>query len=432
MGGGAEAVAVPTGFPTPILHDATFSKTGSTYSTDYEPAPFLVEGDPGVTTKYVDVATGSDANPGTSALPYKTAYPASIIAGDVIIKVKGGVYSRANGLQDAIPNCTNLQMQSWDGNPVYLTNNCDLTGASWALDTGTTYKATVPGYTAYGPTVWDASDPDAYGDHKALLPAASLAACRATPGTFFGDSGTLVYVNLHDGRVPDNDVIVYDAWGTPFGFVSTGGFTFERRLYVENFHFEGGGIPARVMAQSTYKITADFKNCSFKYSRLLGAFDVQGLVDVTTFNCVAAKSHLDGFSYLAYGAGLPSAMEINCEARTCGMVAGSLANQGSTMHDGGAIIRVNGNYHHNQSDQIADVNAGTNSWNMGCIGADGLDSGFAGFRCGNGAGGPEMWLDGCTVTGMTYSIACDTGASTLTKDFTGAAGNTGAGTIGTY
>lgn len=424
------------GFPS-VPFGAKFYVSGSTFTTDYNPACPLTEGAPGVSTYYIDKATGNDSNPGTASQPFKTFYKAATIgrseAPNMLLKVKGGTYLQAENLGSFQNQALKLAVVPWDGAPIICTNEIPMTGASWTLDTGATYYASLAGYhyAEYNSTVWDGAFPDAWGDHKPLLPAATLADCRATAGTFFLDdpSATRIYVHTQDGRAPDANIHVFEANGAPGAFVDFAGSPASTELYVEGITFLGGAAAFYTQQKDNVNVTkAIFKNCTMKYSKGNYCSYVSGNVLVAHINCVVAKSYGDCISYEAYAGPSPVGLEINCEARGAGCtLTNSISNQGSTMH-GGTIVRLNGFYHHNQNDQIADVGT-MNSWNIGCRTGASLQSGFAGYRCGNGPAGSNMTLEGCLSSGTTYDIISDTGSAVYQHNFIGAATNSGAGAI---
>src|SRR5699024_7269484 len=86
---------------------------------------------------------------------------------------------------------------------------------------------------------------------------------------------------------------------------------------------------------------------------------------------------------------------------------------GSTMHDGGQIIRVNGAYYRNEGPNVADVNDGTQSWNLGCIGLESRSSvNGSDFRARDNM---MMRLEGC-ITNDSIKIESESGATIETDD----------------
>ena len=114
-----------------------------------------------------------------------------------------------------------------------------------------------------------------------------------------------------------------------------------------------------------------------------------------------------GFNYPALNGVIPKAIEIGCKGYKNGNAEDS-NDQGSTMHDAGSIIRINGEYFENYGPCIADESANTHSWNLGCVCFHSVattdssqNSNYFPFDdvC--------MWLDGCVGYGSNYNIAGD-------------------------
>lgn len=258
-GGSAGNLPPPSGFgATPF--NAEFSKNGSIYSTSFDPPNPLVEGGPGVSTYYVDKAVGLDTNPGTQAQPYKTLYKAVIANGrstapKMLLKVKGGQYFYTETFNEKNPEATTFSVVSWDGLPIICTN--ELRSLSWTLDITNTYYASVlgqGGYPDYGSTAWDALYPDAWGDHKPLIPAASVVACRATAGTYYTDQPSgRIYVHCEDNRAPDANIHVFDAFGTPGQYKDYGGVSRQRCSLHGECRFSRRCYPVLSPADTCYK-----------------------------------------------------------------------------------------------------------------------------------------------------------------------------------
>lgn len=413
-------------------------------TTNFDPTVYrLVEGASGVTTYYVDKATGVDTNPGTAIAPFKTIYKAVLAsratAPTMLIKVKGGTYYLTENFTNKIPEATNLSVIPWDDQPVICSNeNPNITPASWTLDTDNTYYASVAGY-GYSPnrsSVWDAKVGDGFGDYLPLVPVASIALVKTTANSYYTELATSrVYAHCSDNRAPDADIHVFEAWGTPGQYKNYAGSPANGRCYFENIHFRGG---ARSFAlQNTHEtntFTSVFNGCTFKYGgvSVVASLQLDGNGEIALVDCLVTESHTDGFSYHSYSTfPAPRAIEINCEARCCGSILTGTANQGSTIHDGGKIVRVNGHYHHCENDQVADVSAAgktTKSWMVRCSVHDGLKANYSGYLCGNGTGVNTMWLSDCTVEDCTYDLTIGTGSTLYDKDYATRGTVSGAGT----
>ena len=431
--------SVPTGFTATIPGGFKFYEDSGAYYTSVNLSPPLAETDAEAILLHVDLATGDDTNPGTAASPLKSLHVAAGRfkgGGRGIIKAKGALYPYANCFRNYLGGAA-VQIVSWDGEDVISSMHDD--ALSWALDTGTTYVATLdPGAVN---TVFDASNPTSDGDHGALEVAADLATCQATAGTWY-QSGTSVYVNLFDGRAPDSDLRVYVA--------SVGGTTdvYGLRqaedgsvLYMEDVHFEGGAFPFFTRAAvKTHTMDTYAKRCSVKYGGSDGvAIRSDGLQ--IWQDCVAAWNGDDGFNYktspfATAGYAAPLVIEIGCEGRWNGRDTGA-TNNASTQH-GGPIVRVNANHHDNQDRTLHDIDSNsvqTQSWNLGCTASDPQTS-DANFSAGivGGSDTALIWLDGCTSSGGAVDIEANASATVHYDGFTGdAVNNTNdSGTITTY
>lgn len=213
---------------------------------------------------------------------------------------------------------------------------------------------------------WDSSFVDENGDYLEMQEVSSIADVSSTPNSWFTD-GSTVYVRTLDDRVADSDILVLITVNTT---TEGNGFT----VYFENIDFvcsnnihrsdpaTGDGSPNTVAAV----------NCTFKYSSSLsgiaggsGGFRTEG-VNSYLFDCVAAKNAVDGFNYHSYNSNPPRAFEFNCVGRDNGHpTIADNASQGTTMHQAGSIIRINGEYYSNKGPSMADVGAGCSSFNVG-------------------------------------------------------------------
>jgi hypothetical protein len=430
-----ERVAPPAFDPTETIPISVY-KSGSTYFTSVDLQPILSEDDPSVHTFYVDTATGSDTNAGTSAAPLKSLAAAGarvLTKARAIIKAKGGLYRDSECFPGGISG-TALQIVSWDGVPVVSAKTQP--ALSWALDTGTTYIATFSNGIA---GVHDAANLSSEGDYKPLTLAASAAACRSTANSYY-ITGTTIYVNLFDARAPDSNLRIYKkaASGTADNYnlrlVSA-----NQTVYLENIWFEGGVSPFVTDSSSDSNlITLYARSCRFLYGAGSNGFNWVSPGLSILQECIAARSSQDGFDYnrSGFGSRKPLNIEVDCIGRSNGTDA-SGTNNGSTAH-GSDIIRVNGLYYDNENRQVHDIlnSVGVLSWNLGCTARDARAgaanrSNFAAGLTGEAAGS-KMWLDGCTSSGSAYDLEANGGAIIYTSGLTSGGVNGGTGTITTY
>lgn len=223
-----------------------------------------------------------------------------------------------------------------------------------------------------------------------------------TPGSYAHLNGTL-YVHTADGRPADDDI-----WALTTGYM----FDFEGEvdLYLENINVIGGNSPLRVRNTETGLRPRVFgKDCTFLYSETIDndVVMLQGVALSIFENCKAGKGQKDGFNYHSRNGIIPLSIELNCEGFENGNPEDA-NDQGSTTHDGGSIIRINGAYYRNNGANIAeDASAGTQSTqslNLGCVGFESKTT-FAGRNVNFHAyQNVDMWLDGCVGYGSEYNL----------------------------
>ncbi|MER8762903.1 hypothetical protein [Mesorhizobium sp. M0968] len=433
---------MPAGWTPIVPTSRKFYYSGAVYiaNVSLTLAQVLSIYDPDVASIYVDIATGSDINIGSSTSPLKSinAALARCLAGSkVIIYVKGGLYDFDNCWKSVAPASSTIAVVSWDGVPVI--SSMHDASLVWSLDSGTTYVATFAGRVVNS---WDAKTANltADGDYGRLTLAASLAACQATPGTYF-ITGTSIYVNPVDGRslVADPDLRIYKKHATTTANDTNGNFqTRNGTIYLEGIYFEGGLSPFfNRLDDPAYKMNVYARDCTFKYGGT-DNFDINGDTYCVLQRCIAAWSAQDGFNYHAiFGSLAPQVIEVDCIGRHNGTdTAGT--NNGSTMHEGGWIIRARGLYHHNQNRNVHDI-GNSFSLNMGCTARDST-SGTNSVNFASGLAtetpGTQMWLDGCTSSGSTFDLDAGTGSTIRTSGLVSAnsnrSGGAFSGTITTY
>ena len=160
--------------------------------------------------------------------------------------------------------------------------------------------------------------------------------------------------------------------------------------------------------------------CSFHDSNNNNALSVTGgnsyLVDCEVYN-----AYLDGFNYHKNidENVVPCAVEINCRAYNIGNSTNHSCNA-STIHDGGSIIRIGGEYEGCHGGNVADT--GTNdqvcsySLNLGVYshGSTQSDPEYPEFNSSFWARYTKMWLYECKSDSSTYDITSLSGSSVYT------------------
>jgi hypothetical protein len=274
-------------------------------------------------------------------------------------------------------------------------------------------------------SAWDAKTPDANGDFVRLLLQTSVAAVTATPGSYYVDA-TNIYVHTSDNRQPDGNIrVMLNQYNL---YLVSNGYT----LYLQDIAFEGGLTAFQVLdsgAGNRPRVIA--RNCTFKYASDAAAGNgasMQGCISHFQ-NCTAAQNALDGFNYHSHNGLLCQSVEIGCIGRANGWNGGATDSQnGSTTHDGNTIVRVAGSYFGNYGPNLADVTAGTTSWNVGCGAWGSTATTAAAQNCNyqsqcTGAGG--LWLDTCwghtdPASAAKYQLVVPTAGAKLSfRSFSG-------------
>ncbi len=348
---------------------------------------------------YVSTA-GSDGNDGLSwGAPLRTVQ-AALGKGDIVeCHVAAGLYTWNQGW-DGLVVAKNLALYGYGG----VTFSRHFAGLAWALDTPDNPNAYKTARSNAG-AVNDARYPDANGDLQPLTRRSSATEVSANPGSWYTD-GVSVWLRAADSRAPDGDLRVYAG-------IAAGVFRGAYTLYCSGISFEGGLFAASVQSQSAAEPAAYYENCRFLYATGDNGLSLTG-GRVTLRNCLAARNYDDGFNHHAANGFLPYAIEIDCASRHNGQ-AGEIDN-GSSVHDGGRALRLNGDYHANLGRNLHDVGAGAQSWNCGVHAHDSASAlNNANFAVGTGGGGGEMWLERCRSYGSVVDLEEDSGATLRTR-----------------
>jgi hypothetical protein len=331
--------------------------------------------------------TGNDTTGnGTEGTPYRTfgkafTEAALKVADTVTIKVGPGLYNRQSSWTTTPPS-KNLNIIAYNGEAIVSKRYEAL---SWSVHSGTTYVATRSAVNH----VRDDADQDANGVAARLTLAADLATCIATPGSYF-ISGSILYVNLIDGRAPDSNVLVMGALGSAQGKED---FSY----YCEGLTFEGGTAGALYLPSTTpVAAVATFVDCNFRYGVINGLRSV-GVPRINCHNCDAYASDQDGFNY-QQGSGDPRIVEIDCRGFSNGIADNN--DNGSALHGTCRGIRFNCEYFANRGPNVVDVDS-SKSWNylVTAQNSTATSNPTAFLASGNAAN--EMWVEECTANDTT-------------------------------
>jgi len=223
--------------------------------------------------------------------------------------------------------------------------------------------------------------------------------------------------------VPDADL-----W--PVLNVANGFCSGNRTIYIENINFAAAPVPFQMRSSGVGDIPQLYaKNCTFQRSTGNG-LQVVGASLVICQSCSAHGNALDGFNYHAGNGIIPTAIELDCQGINNGIGSEANTNNGSTMHDAGSIVRVNGLYHSNKGPNVADVGE-AQSWNLGCEAHSTLAAAAGGSQSNWYCSG-AMWLDRCRSYGSSFDLVVEPTYTIFHKALISNGAMEGDGTITTY
>lgn len=371
----------PRGFSWTDAPIQVFTNCVGGVYTGFDASDFMYVG-AGV-TYYVDVRNGSDKNDGlTPETAFKSVHKARGMDDVDIIMVAEGYYEDQYGFDNRGNQNKNLSIIAMPGADVTISTRRFL---RWQAVDG--YDHVYHSSRTKVASVWDSLFLDEYGDYTKYVQLESIEEVKKTPGSFYYVDADL-YVHPLNSRPADDDVVVFlDVRNL---YVAGDYLT-----YVEGIKFYGGNAGAAHVTTASESDNPLFvaKNSEFKYSSggnggvaILGA-------DAIIQNSTAARNHKDGFNYHSRHGRTNKVIEVGVTGRHNGIGRNKNQDNGSSIHDGGKIIRVNGQYFENEGPNVHDINPGTESWNIGVKAfnsAATVASRRSNFRVENGA---VMWID---------------------------------------
>lgn len=354
-----------------------------------------VNKNPVTKTYYVDVKKGDNSNPGTQSLPFKSINRALRYGDADEIIVNEGVY----GWTDGFSGFSQSKPFNLIGiGKVLIGAHRD--GLIWSQDS--TYSNV---YQANATNVIELIDYHNMNDIKFLDKVNSVEEVSQKAGTYFIDSSNNIYIRTHDSRVPDDQIL-------PNMFNDAVKITDNAKVYFENIRFTNS---VKLIATTAGK-NFFAKDCYFSIGSGGNALSIEGYDFNIIQRCVAKHATMDGFNYHIKNGVLPKVIEIDCKGYDNGR-NGADQNNGSTMHDGGHIMRINGEYYNNGGPNVIDVNEGTVSVNIGVHSHHSRASkgtiSNASFKNGN-LGASKMHLINCVSNGSDYSIVTASSESSVT------------------
>ena len=338
-----------------LLYSKIYTDGLGKFSTD-----FNVEGLKNQTgvTYYVSY-NGSDSNDGLSKdTPFQNLNTAMSKDDIGTLMIEGGEYYRSNaGILFGNMN-KDINIIGYNGkSKIFAADSLKFTDLSGYKNVKQAKRSAVS-------RVVDKGIIDAYGDYYELRKVDSIDEVENAKYSWYSDSST-VYINGDS----DTTVCLIN-----IDMVNIKG---DYNIYLENIELIGG---RRTLRLDSSMGTLVLNNCKLSYSIQANGNGIEmvGGRYAISKNTEISKQMMDGFNYHKGANGeLPYFIEIDCVGRDNGIMkgkGGSRSDNGSTAHDGIKGIRINGLYARNDGGNLADVNTGTETLNLGCVTSDGLQN----------------------------------------------------------
>lgn len=402
---GNQGVPIPEGFDGTVPF--TIKNSGGSFSAPGLDLSVYAASIP-TDAVYVDGATGSDSNDGSSSNPLKSLNKAINSFTENTIYVKPGTYYRnvVSGKGGAFKGVTvtrSLRVIPWPGESGYIYLTSAEGGLSWASDP--TYTNCYTATRSVTGNVVDLTNLDSDGVPTPLTKQTSETNTNNNANSWYIDGANKVFVRTFDDREPDDDILV---------IVSETNAKFQEAntFYFEKCRFIGGNLVGYVNidTDSTQPVFyAD--DCWFGYSTGSNGFASLGAYTILN-NCKAMYNYLDGFNYHVGNSVDCTAYEVDCTAFANGLTHPSTStHNASTTHEDSRIVRVNGTYKNTKGPIIADTDT-SQAWLLGCAMEDSQGTAGNNYNC----GGYKTWLDTCTFSGSTGDIVVYGGGAIYTRN----------------
>lgn len=224
----------------------------------------------------------------------------------------------------------------------------------------------------------------------------------STEGLYYTENGNL-YVHTFDTIVASMDTICCTSGLSCLTFNTNNSTLFLNRIscicggsYNSSHNFE-------IKGNETYPSNVYLIDCESDYSipttEITGSNGFYAVNDNVIFeNCKSYHAGKDGFGY-----GKSNVIELYCTSAFNG-TDGSTNSNGSSMHTGGKIIRVNCVYHDTNGPIVEDVGLNTESLNLGVVSYSSNLSDYGDFYA--EYDNVKMWLDNCISYSSDKGIVC--------------------------
>ena len=345
-----------------------------------------------VSRYYVDVKNGNNDNDGSESKPFQTLNRAFRYDPVDEIVIKSGIYGWSNGEGETSVRWENASFNLIGDGEVYLGAHRE--GQQWTPVSNTNNV-----YSTVASSVIEIIDlNDGYESPIFYKKMKSIEEVEKNKSSYFIGSGNTIYVNPKHTGTP-NEKILLNMRNNALKLND------KNKVYLENINFTNTLLVENSTPGELYA-----KNCKFAYGTSDNAVSIKGDVYFELQNCNSMWATLDGFNYHVHNGKLPKGIELDCKSFNNGR-DGADQNNGSTMHDGGKILRIGGEYYSNQGPNVIDVNEGTVSVNIGVYAHDSKATkqtvSNSNFKNGN-LGLSKMFLVNCISSGSDYSVVTAT------------------------
>lgn len=368
-----------------------------------------------LTPYYVDPVGGSNTNNGLSReTPFKwLKYAVSNGARLIYIKGTDGFISRDGQLISTVDITTNEPLIIIGEGSVIFAGSNKANTYTWTANSGcwSTTRASVS-------NVMDFDNLDANGNPTELIEVFSLAECQSTSNTYYINGSTL-YVHPLNNSAPTSKIEILlnvvpsytPSQNVPFVYFENVGFA-TNSIY--------GAIQIKNDSTTQFNTKAYFYNCYGFKNKLGNIFSIDNIKECWVQNCRAYKPKNDGFNYHTSKAGyeVMKVVEINNYAEEMGKdFPSEPSSNGSTIHEGGTILRLNCTYINGRGGNVADVNAGVRSLNLNVKSTGNYATNGGSFIVTET--GSKMWLYDCVGNqdlATQYSVTASSGANLYYKN----------------
>lgn len=371
----------------------------------------------GIGEVWVDPVSGLDANAGTISSPVRTLSQACKVLSPSVINCLPGTYApfdfRTTDAQGA-----KLKILRALGTCVIANAADDAATATWTADATFPNTYWMPLTPANKPVrvVLDTSRLDEEGQPTPITRYTTVTDANSSGLGYFHDTvANRLYVRYIAGANVETAVkarlrIVTGDATTKVMLLGT------KMLFEGDWQLKGVYLQPLQNAGTRAILYGDFYNrtgptVSYTISHAMDSLGADSYLQ----NCWFHRAQGDAYHYTDSGGLVCNGVEINCLSTYAGNVLGEPTSpntsNGSSMHGGGNVLRINGQYRRGWGPDVVDTGTGQ-SWNVGTKAGPSTPSGNSfGFY----TTGPVMWLDNCESQGHDQADIATTTAGVINR-----------------